>query len=126
MRCRIDFHWTDPPNLSEFRFLYRPLPVRQTEGNLDQLVYVRGLSVCGALVVAGILYEPVLIPMLHEPIAELHQVVMVDFVHEAPSRPFFKLPERLPVRLQCVRLKRDLYAVQPPFDGNRDSFSLLL
>jgi hypothetical protein len=69
-----------------------------------------------------------LIPMLHQPVAEFHQVVVVDFIHEAPSCPFLKLPEGLSMRLQRVRLKRDLYAVQPRLDSisNRDSFSFFL
>lgn len=51
-----------------------------------------------------------------------------DLVDEVPTCPFLELPEGLSVRLQCVRLERDLYAMQPPLDGisNRDSFSLLL
>ena len=55
-------------------------------------------------------------------------MVVINFVHELPSCPFLKLPKSLSVRLQCVRLKRDFYAVQSPLDGvsNRDSFSLLL
>ena len=46
-------------------------------------------------------------------------MVMIDFIHEVPTCPFLKLPEGLSVRLQCVPLKRDLYAVQPPLDGIR-------
>jgi hypothetical protein len=50
----------------------------------------------------------VLVAVLHQPIPKLHQVVMVDFVHEAPPCPFLKLPKGLSVQLQCVVLKRDL------------------
>ena len=55
-------------------------------------------------------------------------MVVVDFIHKVPSCPFLKLSESLSVRLQCVPLKRDFYAVQSHLDGisNRDSFSLLL
>jgi hypothetical protein len=42
-------------------------------------------------VVAGILQEPVLVAVLHRPIPELHQMVMIDFIHEVPTCPFFKL-----------------------------------
>ncbi len=55
LRFRIDFHWTDSLDLSQFGFLDWPLPLRQTEGDSDQLVYVRGLPVSCALVVAGVL-----------------------------------------------------------------------